>query len=67
MPEELSLTKRYMLAEQRDLRSDFEELRRKLVVDLQKKEFSLVEQALSYSANTVNFFFIFLTAILMAM
>lgn len=67
VPEDISWTNRYIITEQKELRVDLEKMRREMMTELQTKELSLVDRALAYSANTLNFFFIFLSIILMGL
>lgn len=65
VPEEIDWTQRFILTELKELRIDQETLKRELYKEVQEREFSAVDKALSYSANTVNFFFVFITIIAM--
>jgi tetratricopeptide (TPR) repeat protein len=67
IPENIDWTKRFIINEQKELRTDLEKLRREMMAEIHERELSLVDRALSYSANTVNFFFIFLTVTLMGL
>ena len=65
IPEEITWTDRFILTELKDLRVDQEALRREMLTEIQERELATVDRALSYSANTVNFFFVFLTIVIM--
>jgi hypothetical protein len=65
VPKEINWTERFILNEIKDLRISYETLKRELFTELQKRELDTVDRALSYSANTVNFFFVFFTIIFM--
>ena len=65
VPDEISWTSRFILTELKELRSSQEQLKREIFVEIQKRELETVDRALSYSANTVNFFFVFLTIVIM--
>jgi hypothetical protein len=66
IPDELDLTKRYILEEVKDIRIELETLRREYQIELNKKQIETIDKALSYSANTVNYFFIILTLAIMS-
>lgn len=55
------LTERFILDEVKDLRVKYEQLRREFTQELVTKEFDFAERAISYSANTVSYFFFFIT------
>lgn len=65
IPDEMSFTDRFIITELKDLRVDQESLRREMLTEIQEKELATVDRALSYSANTVNFFFVLLTIVIM--
>ena len=67
LPDNLNLTDRFILTEQKELRIDLEKLKRELIMEVQNRELSSVDRALSYSANTINFFFVFLSVIIMGL
>lgn len=64
VPDEITWTERFILTELRDLRIDQESLRREIFIELQNREIWTIDRALSYSANTVNFFFVLLTILI---
>lgn len=64
VPEEITWTQRFILTEIRDLRIELEALRREIFVEIQNREIWTIDKALSYSANTVNFFFVLLTILI---
>lgn len=64
IPSEISWTERFILTELKDLRVDQEALRREIFVEIQNREIWTIDKALSYSANTVNFFFVLLTILI---
>ena len=65
IPDELDLTKRYILEEVKNLRIEVESLRREMQIEMNKKQIETIDKALSYSANTVNYFFILITLTIM--
>lgn len=65
VPDEITWTDRFILSEMKDLRVDLEWIKRELYKEIQDMQLDTVDKALSYSANTVNFFFIFITIIVM--
>ncbi len=65
IPDESSWTERYILSELKEIRQDHEKLKREMLTEIHERELQSVDRALSYSANTVNFFFVFLTITLM--
>lgn len=65
IPDDLSLTKRYILEEVKNLRIELESLRREMQIEMNKKQIETIDKALSYSANTVNYFFILITIAIM--
>jgi hypothetical protein len=65
IPKELDLTKRYILEEVKNLRIEVESLRREMQIEINKKQIETIDKALSYSANTVNYFFIIITLTIM--
>ena len=67
LPAETDWTERFILSEQKELRTDLEKLRREITIQIQQKELSAIDRALSYSENTLNFFFVFLSIILMGL
>lgn len=67
IPEEMDWTERFILNEQKELRIDLETLRREIMTEIQARELAAVDRALSYSANTLNFFFIFLSIVIMGL
>lgn len=64
LPEEINWTERYILTELKELRIDQETLKREIFADVQARQIDAIDKALSYSANTVNFFFILITIII---
>ncbi len=64
VPEEIDWTQRFILTELKELRIDQETLKREIYQDIQSREISAIDKALSYSANTVNFFFVLLTVVI---
>jgi len=67
VPTELDWTERFILSEQKEIRIDVERLRREIYQEIHEMELSTVDKALSYSSNTLNYFFIFLTIIITAL
>ena len=67
IPQEIDWTERFIITEQKELRVDLEKMRREMMTEIQNKELTLIDRALSYSANTLNFFFIFLSIMLMGL
>lgn len=65
IPEEINWTERYILTELKELRIWIEWIKREIYSEIQEKQLETVDKALSYSANTVNFFFVFITIIVM--
>ena len=65
IPEEISWTDRFILTELKELRIGQEEVKREIYTELQNRQLETVDKALSYSANTVNFFFVFITIVVM--
>ena len=65
IPDELDLTKRYILEEVKNLRIEVESLRREMQIEMNKKQIETIDKALSYSANTVNYFCILITLTIM--
>lgn len=65
IPEDISWTQRFILTELKELRIDLEVHQREIANTINTKELSTVDRALSYSANTVNFFFVVLTIAVM--
>lgn len=55
IPQEIDWTERYILTELKELRILYESQKRELMQEVQERELSTVDKALSYSANTVNF------------
>lgn len=66
IPENLDFTKRYMLEEMKNLRIELEAIRREMQIEMNKKQIETIDKALSYSANTVNYFFVLITIAIMA-
>lgn len=66
LPEEMNFTDRFIVTELRDLRIDLERMRAEFNKEIQEREIHAVDRALSYSANTVNFFFVLLTIVIAA-
>lgn len=67
IPKEMTWTERFILGEQKELRIDLERIKREVMVEVQNRELSTIDRALSYSENTLNFFFIFLSIVLMGL
>lgn len=67
IPEDINWTERFILSEIKELRSNDETLKREVLREVYDREIEAVDKALSYSANTVNYFFIILTLTIMAM
>lgn len=65
IPDEITWTDRFILTELKELRIAQEEVKREIYTELQNRQIETVDKALSYSANTVNFFFVFITIIVM--
>lgn len=65
IPEEITWTDRFILTELKELRIGQEEVKREIYTEIQNRQLETVDKALSYSANTVNFFFVIITIILM--
>jgi hypothetical protein len=65
IPDEINWTDRFILTELKELRIAQEEVKREIYTELQNRQIETVDKALSYSANTVNFFFVFITIIVM--
>ena len=61
VPEEIDWTQRFILTELKELRVDQESIKREIYQYLQEREIWVIDKALGYSANTVNFFFVLLT------
>ncbi len=66
VPEDIDWTQRFILTEMKELRGDIIGYKKEIESMLHQKELALVDRALSYSANTVNFFFVVLTIAIMA-
>ena len=67
IPENIDITKRYILSEMKDLRVSLETLKREVFVELQAKEIWAIDKALSYSSNAVSFFSILITILVTSM
>jgi len=65
IPDEITWTDRFILTELKELRIWQEEVKREIYTEIQNRQLETVDKALSYSANTVNFFFVIITIILM--
>lgn len=65
IPDEITWTDRFILTELKELRIWLEWIKREIYSEIQNRELETVDKALSYSANTVNFFFVFITIIVM--
>ena len=65
IPDEITWTDRFILTELKELRIWLEWIKREIYAEIQEKQLETVDKALSYSANTVNFFFVFITIIVM--
>lgn len=65
IPEEITWTDRFILTELKELRTLLEWIKREIYTEIHNRELETIDKALSYSANTVNFFFIFITIIVM--
>ena len=61
VPEDINWTQRFILTELKELRIQLESTRRELNEELNARELASVDRALSYNANTVNFFWIIIT------
>lgn len=61
VPEDINWTQRFILTELKELRTQLESTRRELNQELNARELASVDRALSYNANTVNFFWIIIT------
>lgn len=61
VPKDIDWTERYILNEIKSLRAEIERLRRFTIVEVNDREIETIDKALSYSANTVNYFFIIFT------
>lgn len=61
VPEDINWTQRFILTELKELRIQLEATRRELNEELNTRELASVDRALSYNANTVNFFWIIIT------
>lgn len=61
VPEDINWTQRFILTELKELRTQLEATRRELNQELNTRELASVDRALSYNANTVNFFWIIIT------
>lgn len=55
------LTERFILDEVKDLRIKLESIKREIYKEVIDREYVVVDRALSYSANTVSYFFFFIT------
>ncbi len=65
IPDDISWTDRFILTEIKELRTWLEWIKREIYSEIQNREIEAVDKALSYSANTVNFLFVFITIIIM--
>lgn len=65
IPDEINWTDRFILTELKELRVWLEWVKREIYTEIQATQLETVDKALSYSANTVNFFFVFITIIIM--
>lgn len=65
IPEDITWTDRFILTELKELRIWLEWIKREIYSEIQANQLETVDKALSYSANTVNFFFVFITIIIM--
>ena len=65
IPEDITWTDRFILTEIKELRTWLEWIKREIYTEIHNRELETVDKALSYSANTVNFFFVFITIIVM--
>jgi hypothetical protein len=61
VPVDIDWTQRFILTELKELRIQLEATRRELNIELNTRELASVDRALSYNANTVNFFWIIIT------
>ena len=61
VPEDLTLSQRYIMTELKELRVDLESLKREINTELNTRELASVDRALAYNANTVNFLWIIIT------
>ncbi|MBS9775277.1 hypothetical protein KGV52_01030 [Candidatus Gracilibacteria bacterium] len=75
IPKEIDWTERYILTELRDIRVDLEAFKKDIKLDLetqkrllnkeiQDRQIAAIDGVMSYNANIVNFFFIFITVII---
>ena len=51
------LIERYMLDELKSLRHDFQDLERRITIDVTERELSVADKSLGYASNTVTYFF----------
>lgn len=65
IPNDITWTDRFILTELKELRIWLEWVKREIYSEIQRNQLETVDKALSYSANTVNFFFVFITIIVM--
>ncbi len=61
IPDDITWTQRFILAEMKELRTDLEKTKRELNIELNNRELASVDRALSYSGNTVNFLWLIIT------
>lgn len=61
VPDDITWTQRFILAEMKDLRTQLEATRRELNIELNNRELATVDKALSYSGNMVNFLWLIIT------
>ncbi len=54
---EKPLVERYVLDELKSLRHDFQDLERRLIIEITDRELSVADRALGYASNTVTYFF----------
>lgn len=58
---------RYIFTEIQRIRTNIDTMKQEIYADIQKREISIIDRALSYSANTLNYFFILLTIVIMGL
>ena len=54
---EKPLVERYVLDELKSLRHDFQDLERRLTIDITERELDVADKSLGYASNTVTYFF----------
>jgi len=63
VPDDISWTQRFILAEMKALRTELESTKRELNIELNNRELASVDRALAYSGNTVNFLWLVMTLV----